>query len=306
MTLFFQHRTRAGVQDRWWSAGRPEVVRHDTGGDQNWSLCKSLCCHGLGSPGVDLAEARRPLAFFDANSFGGSRARLFQNYGASLPTTVQQRKPGENPWRPREAWSAQSGRWWFIASGFRRGFALGLGAESNRGNQKQQRTTRHWPSKECGKLASGCPAPTTTSFDQCSVFRTRDSRDGTELRNFRQLLGGLSGQVVEWISAASCRIHFPPFLMDNTIQTQNAPASSASKRPLKTIREDDCSASIWPRTVTKDGSDRIFYSVTFERRYKDKDGQFHYTKSFDAGSLSQLATVIQKTSDELQALQASH
>ncbi len=94
--------------------------------------------------------------------------------------------------------------------------------------------------------------------------------------------------------------------MDKKLKSPKAQASSESKRPLKTIREDDCSASIWPRTVTKDGSDRTFYSVTFERRYKDKDGQFHYTKSFDAGSLSQLATIIQKTNDELQALHASH
>ena len=305
MMIHFQGGVRAGSGGRRGAVTGPKVVRHDTGDLQNPSCRKSLWGHGLGSPVADLAAARRPLAFFDANSFGGSRARHFKNPGASLPTTVQQRKPGENPWRPREALSVRGGRWRFVGHSHRRGFALGLGAESNRGRKVQQRTTRHWPSKEGGTLSSGT-APITTTFYQCSVFRPRDSRDGTEHRDFRQLLGGLSGQVVEWISAVSCRIHFLPLFMDNTIQSPNAQASSASKRPLKTIREDDCSSSIWPRTVTKDGSDRTFYSVTFERRYKDKDGQFHYTKSFDAGSLSQLAIVIQRTSDEIQALQASH
>ena len=212
MMFYFQGGVVAGSGGRWGAVTGPKEVRHDTGGSQFSSRRKSVWGHGLGSPVALLAEARRPLAFFDANSFGGSQARLFQNHGASLPTTVQQRKPGENPWRPREAWSAQSGTWWFIAGGCRRGFALGLGAESNRGRKMQQRTTGHWPSEEDGKLASGCPAPATTSFDHRSVFQPRDSRDGTEHRNFRQLLGDLSGHVVEWISAAFCRIHFPIFL----------------------------------------------------------------------------------------------
>ena len=284
--LLFQADIRSGSGGRWGAVTGPKGVRHDTGDSRNRSRRKCLWGHGLGSPVALLAGARRPLAFFDAKTLEGSRARLCKCHGASLPTTVQQRKPGGTPGDPAKP-AAEERATSCHSFLLRRGFALVLMAEASRGEfvflRAEGANPIHIPSLDCRRT------------DVETIQRRFQATTRRSVREDRRV--DFSGVLPH---------SFPPSFMDNTTLSDTTQASSASKRPLKTIREEDCSASIWPRTVTKEGSERTFYSVTLERRYKDKDGQFHYTKSFDVGSMSQLAAVIKKTNDELQALQAGN
>lgn len=80
-------------------------------------------------------------------------------------------------------------------------------------------------------------------------------------------------------------------------------ASTAKRRPIKTLRVEDCSASIWARDFVVQGEPRTFYSVTLERSYKDRDGQWRYTKSFDLESLGKLVALCQQASEFIHGLQ---
>ena len=84
----------------------------------------------------------------------------------------------------------------------------------------------------------------------------------------------------------------------------NATTSSpdAKKKPVNTIRLDDVSASIWAREFVVHGSPKIFYSVTLERSYKDRDGAWKWTKSFDVDSLGKVISVCQQASEAITGL----
>lgn len=71
--------------------------------------------------------------------------------------------------------------------------------------------------------------------------------------------------------------------------------------PLKVFRTDDVSASVFARTRNIQGADRIFYSVSLSRSYKDSDGTRKYTKNFDADDLGALASVIQQAGEYVRA-----
>lgn len=97
--------------------------------------------------------------------------------------------------------------------------------------------------------------------------------------------------------------------MPTTKTRKDAPSAPAkveqqdvSRRPLKTIRVDDVSASIWARERTVRGKVMVFYSVTCERSYRDANGQWRYTKSFDPESLGSLVEAVQRSSDHLRTL----
>lgn len=74
------------------------------------------------------------------------------------------------------------------------------------------------------------------------------------------------------------------------------------RRPLATIRVEDCSASIWAREHVVQGSNKVFYSVTLERSYKDRDGAWKYTRSFEADSLGKLVILCQQVSEKIGTL----
>jgi hypothetical protein len=83
--------------------------------------------------------------------------------------------------------------------------------------------------------------------------------------------------------------------------TDAAPA--AKRLPVKTFRIGDCSASIWAREFVAQGQPRTFYSTTLERSYKDRDGAWKYTKSFDLDSLGSVVALCQQASEAIAALQ---
>lgn len=86
-----------------------------------------------------------------------------------------------------------------------------------------------------------------------------------------------------------------------------APEETASedtkRRPLKSYRQGDVSASVWARDHQVRGAVRRFYSVTFERSYRDATGQYRYTRSFSPDDLGALMMVAQQTGDYITSLQ---
>src|SRR5258706_13633466 len=82
-----------------------------------------------------------------------------------------------------------------------------------------------------------------------------------------------------------------------------ADSQEAKRRPYKTLRVEDCSASIWSRDVTVQGETRTFYSVTLERSYKDRDGSWKYTKTFDMENLGRIVALCQQASEIIRGLE---
>ena len=80
-------------------------------------------------------------------------------------------------------------------------------------------------------------------------------------------------------------------------------SQEAKRKPYKTLRVEDCSASIWSRDVMVQGEPMQFHSVTLERSYKDRDGAWKYTKSFDADSLGRVVSLCQQASEIIRGLE---
>src|SRR4051794_40309208 len=73
-----------------------------------------------------------------------------------------------------------------------------------------------------------------------------------------------------------------------------APSQGEKRRPLTTLRQGDVSASVWARDHQARGAVTRFYSVTFERSYKDSTGKYCYTRSFNPDDLGALMTLCQQ------------
>lgn len=69
------------------------------------------------------------------------------------------------------------------------------------------------------------------------------------------------------------------------------------RRPEHTIRAGTISASVWVNT-TKEG-DKEYRTVTFERRYTDKDGQWKSSSSLRLNDLPKAAVVLAKAYEYL-------
>lgn len=85
-------------------------------------------------------------------------------------------------------------------------------------------------------------------------------------------------------------------------KTAAKPSQDAKRKPVATIRVEDCSASIWAREHVVQGEPRVFYSVSLERSYKDRDGAWRYTKSFDLESLGKVVSLCQQASETIDGL----
>jgi hypothetical protein len=82
--------------------------------------------------------------------------------------------------------------------------------------------------------------------------------------------------------------------MANTTSKNNKTGESA-KPPVAKLRIGLLSASIWERS-TDSGK---FYTVTFERRYRDAKGDWHGTQSFDKSNLLTLAKLADQADTEI-------
>ena len=64
--------------------------------------------------------------------------------------------------------------------------------------------------------------------------------------------------------------------------------------PEKKFRAGAVTATIWENTVDKEGKVASFNSVSLERIYKDKDGNWHTTSTFRLNDLPKLSLMAQK------------
>lgn len=100
--------------------------------------------------------------------------------------------------------------------------------------------------------------------------------------------------------------------MPASTQRQPAPSAPASvepvaspdakRRPLRTIRVEDVNATIWPREVTVKGVPTIFYSVSFERSFRDANGRWRYTRYFDLHDLGRVIAAAQQAAEYIDSL----
>ncbi len=74
-------------------------------------------------------------------------------------------------------------------------------------------------------------------------------------------------------------------------------AVEEKRRPEQSFRAGAISASVWVNT-TKEG-DKEYRTVTFERRYQDKDGQWKSASSLRLNDLPRAAVVLAKAYEYL-------
>lgn len=80
-----------------------------------------------------------------------------------------------------------------------------------------------------------------------------------------------------------------------------APAAPASqdvkRRPLKTFTIGDVHASVWSRDHLVKGQSMRFYSVSFERSYRDATGKIAYSRSMNPDDLGALISRAQQAGE---------
>ena len=86
-------------------------------------------------------------------------------------------------------------------------------------------------------------------------------------------------------------------------ETVTDTASVPRKGPLKTIRIDDVSVSIWANDRLVQGVSRTFYSATFERSYVDKTGSRKYTGFFSPDNLGKIVALCQQAEQMIHTFQ---
>ena len=104
-------------------------------------------------------------------------------------------------------------------------------------------------------------------------------------------------------------VRYPLHRMDTKKKVAKAatvkdePASQEAKqRPLKTFREEDVSVSIWARDRESRGEKLTFYSMTFERSWRDQAGQFRYSKYLNFEDMPKVAKLAKAAQEYVEPL----
>ena len=73
-----------------------------------------------------------------------------------------------------------------------------------------------------------------------------------------------------------------------------------ARMPVKSFRSGAINVAIWENTNTvKDGQQATFYTISLERRYKDKDGNWKSTSSLRVNDLPRANLILQKAYEYL-------
>ena len=70
-------------------------------------------------------------------------------------------------------------------------------------------------------------------------------------------------------------------------------------KPLKKFRAGALSVTIWENIAQKDGQPVVFNSVSFDRSFKDKEGNWQKTNSLRSSDLPKAAMIINKAYEYL-------
>jgi hypothetical protein len=81
-------------------------------------------------------------------------------------------------------------------------------------------------------------------------------------------------------------------------------ASPAKKLPIKTIRVDDVSCSIFAHERERNGARTVNYSCGFSRSYKDRDGAWRHSTWFGIDELGALVSCAQQAHEYITSLTA--
>ncbi len=76
--------------------------------------------------------------------------------------------------------------------------------------------------------------------------------------------------------------------------TKTSAAAVTKNLPAKTIRIGYIAATIWRNTVTSGDTDKAFYTVTFTRSFRDGQGEWADTTSFNHNDLPVLTLLSQE------------
>jgi hypothetical protein len=84
---------------------------------------------------------------------------------------------------------------------------------------------------------------------------------------------------------------------ENKMENKTQEKKQANNLPEQRFKAGAITATVWKNDVIKDGDNASFNSITIERSYKDKDGNWQTTHSFRTNDLPRLALVAQKAFD---------
>ena len=70
-------------------------------------------------------------------------------------------------------------------------------------------------------------------------------------------------------------------------------------RPLKKFRAGQVSCALWENEIVVNGREMTMLKATFERRYKDKEGNWKNASSFRISDLPRASLVMQKAFEYL-------
>ena len=97
--------------------------------------------------------------------------------------------------------------------------------------------------------------------------------------------------------------------MDKAKKNRTVPESgtdaSEVTSPVKVLRMDDVSVSVFARDRVVQGASVTFYSVSFSRSYKDAGGSWKYTKNFDAEDLGKVMALAKQASEFIESRRGS-
>lgn len=89
-------------------------------------------------------------------------------------------------------------------------------------------------------------------------------------------------------------------------RTERGERTSESQRPVKSFRSGAIGVSIWENeTISPEGVPTSYKTVSFDRRYKDKNGEWKSTNSLRANDLPKAVLILQKAYEYL-VLTESH
>ena len=80
--------------------------------------------------------------------------------------------------------------------------------------------------------------------------------------------------------------------MESTTARKDAPVAKATNKPVKSFRLHGISVSVFANVVKIEGREKTFYKVTMAKSYRDDEGNFQRTTSFDANEIPVLGTLL--------------
>ena len=76
--------------------------------------------------------------------------------------------------------------------------------------------------------------------------------------------------------------------------------SKDNRKPIAQIRSGQVTVSVWEnKKQNSDGSMRVFHTLSFQKSYKDKGGEWHNISSFLVSDLSHIAFASILTANKL-------